>query len=466
MRGKEIRKAFLAYFAEKGHEIVPSSSLVPADDPTLLFTNAGMVQFKRVFLGEEERSYRRAASCQKCMRAGGKHNDLENVGYTARHHTFFEMLGNFSFGDYFKAEAIEYAWEFLTRRLGLPRDRLYVTVFREDNEAAELWHKIAHLPAERIVRLGEKDNFWAMGDTGPCGPCSEIIYDQGPELGCGRPDCGPGCDCDRFLEVWNLVFMQYERDETGTLKPLPRPSIDTGMGLERITAVMQGVPSNYDTDLFAEIMSHIAELSGKDYREGGEITVAFRVIADHLRASVFLIADGVVPSNEGRGYVLRRIIRRAQRFGRILGFTEPFLFRLVPSVVQEYGDFYPELPRAEQAAQKILEIEEGRFLETLSRGLEILEEELRKLSARGERYIPGEIIFRLYDTYGFPQDIVRDVALSRGFEPDLAGFERLLAEARARSRESWKGALSRIPEVLKRLSEDLSETPFVGYETL
>ena len=464
MKGREIRKAFLEYFARQGHEIVPSSSLVPADDPTLLFTNAGMVQFKRVFLGEEERPYRRAASCQKCMRAGGKHNDLENVGYTARHHTFFEMLGNFSFGDYFKAEAIAYAWEFLTRELGLPRERLYATVFRDDDEAAELWRKIAGLPAERIVRLGEKDNFWAMGDTGPCGPCSEIIYDQGPELGCGRPDCGPGCDCDRFLEIWNLVFMQYERDESGKLHPLPKPSIDTGMGLERIAAVLQGVRSNYDTDLFSGIMAGIAELSGHSYTEGGEVTVAFRVIADHLRASVFLVADGVVPSNEGRGYVLRRIIRRAERFGRLLGLTEPFLFRLVPRVVAEFGDFYPELKRAERAAEKILEIEESRFLETLSRGLEILEAELERLSAAGERRIPGEVIFRLYDTYGFPQDIVRDIALSRGFELDLAGFEKAMAEARERSRQSWKGTLAKSPEALKRLAESLPATPFVGYE--
>jgi len=465
MKGREIRKAFLDYFARNGHEIVPSSSLVPADDPTLLFTNAGMVQFKRVFLGEEERPYRRAASCQKCMRAGGKHNDLENVGYTARHHTFFEMLGNFSFGDYFKAEAIAYAWEFLTRELGLPREKLYATVFREDDEAAELWQKIAGLPAERIVRLGEKDNFWAMGDTGPCGPCSEIIYDQGEEAGCGRPDCGPGCDCDRFLEIWNLVFMEYERDETGEMKPLPRPSIDTGMGLERIAAVLQGVRSNYDTDLFAGIMEGIAELSGRSYREGGDVTAAFRVIADHIRASVFLIADGVVPSNEGRGYVLRRIIRRAERFGRVLGLTEPFLFRLVHRVVTEFGDFYPEIRRAERAAEKILEIEEKRFQETLARGLELLEAELRRLSEAGRRRIPGEVIFRLYDTYGFPQDIVRDVAFSRGFELDLEGFEKAMAAARERSRRSWKGRLDTVPEVLKKLSESLSETPFVGYES-
>ncbi|MBX6423745.1 alanine--tRNA ligase [Thermosulfurimonas sp. F29] len=465
MKGREIRKAFLDYFARNGHEIVPSSSLVPADDPTLLFTNAGMVQFKRVFLGEEERPYRRAASCQKCMRAGGKHNDLENVGYTARHHTFFEMLGNFSFGDYFKAEAIAYAWEFLTRELGLPPERLYATVFREDDEAADLWRRISGLPEDRIVRLGEKDNFWAMGDSGPCGPCSEIIYDQGEEVGCGRSDCGPGCDCDRFLEIWNLVFMQYERDEFSKLKPLPRPSIDTGMGLERITAVIQGVQSNYDTDIFAGIMKGIADLSGRSYEEGGEITVAFRVIADHLRASVFLIADGVVPSNEGRGYVLRRIIRRAERFGRLLGLTEPFLFRLVPRVVSEFGDFYPELRRAERAAEKILEIEEGRFQETLAKGLELLETELERLSKAGEYRVPGGIIFRLYDTYGFPQDIVRDVAFSRGFELDLEGFEKAMAEARERSRRSWKGRLAMVPEVLKRLSESFRETPFVGYES-
>ena len=466
MRGSEIRKAFLDYFARNGHEIVPSSSLVPADDPTLLFTNAGMVQFKRVFLGEEERPFKRAASCQKCMRAGGKHNDLENVGYTARHHTFFEMLGNFSFGDYFKAEAMAYAWEFLTKELELPRERLHVTIFREDEEAEELWRKIAGLPAERIVRLGAEDNFWAMGETGPCGPCSEIIYDQGPEVGCGRAECAPGCDCDRFLEVWNLVFMQYERDEAGNLRPLPKPSIDTGMGLERIASVMQGVRSNYDTDLFAGLIRGITEISGREYRESSEVTAAFRVIADHVRAATFLIAEGVVPSNEGRGFVLRRIIRRAERFGRTLGLTEPFLFKLVSPVVAEFGGFYPELKRAQRAVEKILQIEEERFLETLARGLEILEEELRNLSAIGTKRIPGELIFRLYDTYGFPYDIVRDLGLSRGFELDLEGFERELARARERSRRSWKGGLTKAPEVLKPLSERFAETPFVGYEGL
>ena len=343
MKGKEIREVFLNFFKEKGHEVVPSSSLIPQDDPTLLFTNAGMVQFKRVFLGEENRPYKRAVSCQKCMRAGGKHNDLENVGYTARHHTFFEMLGNFSFGDYFKEEAIAYAWEFITQVLKLPKEKLYVTVYKEDNEAAELWKKIAGLSEERIVRLGEKDNFWAMGDTGPCGPCSEIIYDQGEAFGCGKPDCAPGCDCDRFLEIWNLVFMQYERDEKGNLKPLPKGCIDTGMGLERITAVIQGVPSNYDTDLFAEIMQKISEISNRGFKESKETEVAFRVISDHIRASVFLLAEGITPSNEGRGYVLRRIIRRAERFGKLLGLKEPFLYKLVEAVIKEYGEVYPEI---------------------------------------------------------------------------------------------------------------------------
>ncbi len=365
LKGKEIRQLFLDYFARKGHTIVPSSSLVPADDPTLLFTNAGMVQFKKVFLGQEERPYKRAASCQKCVRAGGKHNDLENVGYTARHHTFFEMLGNFSFGDYFKEEAIAYAWEFLTKELELPVERLYVTVYKDDDEAFALWQKIAGLPAERIVRLGEADNFWAMGDTGPCGPCSEIIFDQGPEVGCGRPDCRVGCDCDRYLELWNLVFMQYERDEEGRLSPLPRPCIDTGMGLERITATLQGVKTNFDSDLFAGLMAKISALTGLHYGQDQKNDVAFRVIADHSRAAAFLIADGVLPSNEGRGYVLRRIIRRAVRFGRSLGLERPFLYETAHVVVEEMGETYPELIRAAQTIEKILVFEEEKFRETL-----------------------------------------------------------------------------------------------------
>ncbi len=466
LKGKEIRQLFLDYFARNGHEIVPSSPLVPADDPTLLFTNAGMVQFKKVFLGQEERSYKRAASCQKCVRAGGKHNDLENVGYTARHHTFFEMLGNFSFGDYFKEEAIAYAWEFLTRELELPVDRLYVTIFRDDDEAARLWKKIAGLPEDRIVRLGEKDNFWAMGDTGPCGPCSEIIFDQGPEVGCGRPDCRVGCDCDRYLELWNLVFMQYDRDENGILTPLPRPCIDTGMGLERITATIQGVRTNFDCDLFARLMEKISALTGKRYGEDRQTEVAFRVIADHSRAAAFLIADGVLPSNEGRGYVLRRIIRRAVRFGRTLGLERPFLYETALTVVEDMGDVYPELIRARGTIAKVLQIEEERFRETLERGLHLLEEELQRLEKRGEKVISGEFIFKLYDTYGFPYDIVRDVALERGFGLDMIGFEREMAKQRERSRKHWKGEITKIPEVFQELLEKGRGFEFVGYETL
>jgi len=465
LKGKEVRKLFLDYFARHGHEIVPSSPLMPADDPTLLFTNAGMVQFKKVFLGQEERPYKRAASCQKCVRAGGKHNDLENVGYTARHHTFFEMLGNFSFGDYFKREAIALAWEFLTKELELPVERLYVTIYKDDDEAALLWKEIAGLPEDRIVRLGEADNFWAMGDTGPCGPCSEIIFDQGPEVGCKRPDCRVGCDCDRFLELWNLVFMQYERDENGRLSPLPRPCIDTGMGLERITATLQGVRTNFDCDLFAGLMAKISDLTGLHYGENPREDVAFRVIADHSRASAFLIADGVLPSNEGRGYVLRRIIRRAIRFGRVLGLEKPFLYETALVVVDEMGDTYPELLRARQTIEKILILEEERFRETLERGLALLEDELQKLSSRGEKVIPGEFIFKLYDTYGFPYDIVRDVALERGFSLDIAGFEREMQKQRERSRKHWKGELAKAPEVFRHLLEAGLGKNFVGYET-
>lgn len=466
LKGREIRQKFLEFFKERDHEVVPSSPLIPKDDPTLLFTNAGMVQFKKVFLGEEVRPYKRAVSCQKCMRAGGKHNDLENVGYTARHHTFFEMLGNFSFGDYFKEEAIAYAWEFVTKELSLPKERLYATVFKEDEEAVELWKKIAGFSEERIIRLGEKDNFWMMGDTGPCGPCSEIIYDQGEAFSCGRPDCKPGCDCDRYLEIWNLVFMQYERFPDGTLKPLPKPSIDTGMGLERITAVVQGVPSNYDTDLFAGLMKALSDLTGRAFKENKDTEVAFRVIADHIRASVFLISEGIMPSNEGRGYVLRRIIRRAERFGKTLGLKEPFLYKLVDPVVSEYGDIYPEVREGKEVVEKVLKIEEERFLETLNFGLEILEREVERLRSREEKIIPGELLFRLYDTYGFPYDLVRDYVLPLGFELDLAGFEALREKAREESRKSWRGALERVPEEIKKLVQEGVQTLFVGYDEL
>lgn len=466
LKGREIRKLFLEFFRARGHEVVPSSPLIPKDDPTLLFTNAGMVQFKRVFLGEEVRPYKRAVSCQKCMRAGGKHNDLENVGYTTRHHTFFEMLGNFSFGDYFKEEAIAFAWEFVTQELGLPKERLYVTVFKEDEEAERLWKKIADFSEGRIVRLGEKDNFWMMGDTGPCGPCSEIIFDQGEAFSCGRPDCKPGCDCDRYLEIWNLVFMQYERFSDGTLKPLPKPSIDTGMGLERITAVVQGVPSNYETDLFSGLMKALSEITGRAFKESKETEVAFRVIADHVRASVFLISEGIMPSNEGRGYVLRRIIRRAERFGKILGLKEPFLYKLIEPIVLEYGEIYPEVRENRATVEKVLKIEEERFLETLSFGLEILEKEVERLKERGEKVIPGELLFRLYDTYGFPYDLVRDYVWPQGFELDLSGFEALREKARAESRKSWRASLERVPEEIKRLLQEGVQTLFVGYEEL
>ncbi len=466
MKGREIREIFLDYFIKRGHQLVPSSSLIPTEDPTLLFTNAGMVQFKKVFLGEETRPYKRAVSCQKCMRAGGKHNDLENVGYTARHHTFFEMLGNFSFGDYFKETAIEYAWEFITKFLGLPKEKLYITVYEKDDEAVFYWKKIASFPEDRIVRLGEKDNFWAMGDTGPCGPCSEIVYDMGEEFGCKRPDCKPGCDCDRFLEIWNLVFMQYERDENGNLKPLPKGCIDTGMGLERITACLQGVSSTYETDLFEKIIYKISEITGKVFKENKETEIAFRVIADHIRATVFLLAEGLMPSNEGRGYVLRRIIRRAERFGKILGIKEPFLYKLIPSVIEELGDIYPELIRNKEISEKILKIEEEKFLETLNLGLEILEKEIEKLKREEKKVIPGEVLFKLYDTYGFPYDLVRDYALPLNFSLDLKGFEILRERAREESRKSWKKTLERLPDFIKNLIKEDTQTLFVGYETL
>lgn len=466
MKGREIRELFINYFKNLGHEVVPSSSLIPYDDPTLLFTNAGMVQFKKVFLGEEKRPYTRAVSCQKCVRAGGKHNDLENVGYTARHHTFFEMLGNFSFGDYFKEEAIAYAWEFITKVLNLPKERLFITVYEKDEEAEKLWKKIAGFSEERIIKLGEKDNFWAMGDTGPCGPCSEIIYDQGEEFGCKKPDCAPGCDCDRFLEIWNLVFMQYERDEKGNLKPLPKGCIDTGMGLERITAVIQGVPSNYETDLFSGIIEKISEITGRFFKENKETEIAFRVIADHLRASAFILAEGIMPSNEGRGYVLRRIIRRAERFGKLLGLKSAFLYKLVDPLIQEFGDVYPELVKNEEIIKKVLKLEEERFLETLELGIEILEKEIEKLQKENKKVIPGEVLFKLYDTYGFPYDLVRDHVLPLGFTLDLENFEKLREKAREESRKTWKGALEKVPEFVKEMIKRDVQTLFVGYETL
>ena len=466
MTGNDIRSRFLNFFAAKNHAIIDSSSLIPQDDPTLLFTNSGMVQFKRVFMGEENRTYTRASTCQRCVRAGGKHNDLENVGHTARHHTFFEMLGNFSFGDYFKEDAIHMAWEFLTVNLGLDKDKLWVSVFEDDDEAYTLWEKVEDLPKGRIVRLGEADNFWAMGDTGPCGPCSEIHIDQGPEVGCGRPDCAIGCECDRYLELWNLVFMQFYRDETGRMTPLPRPSIDTGMGLERVAAVLQGKHNNYDSDLFSGLINKIAGLSGKSYGLDDPVDTALRVIADHSRATAFLVADGMLPANEGRGYVLRRIMRRAVRFGRALGLKRPFLAEITAEVVKTMENAYPHLAEAANLLAKVVNNEEERFRETLDNGLTMLNTEISSLQKKSSSCVPGDFIFKLYDTYGFPVDIVRDVALERGCTIDEPGFARAMEEQRALSKKSWKGgSLAAMPAGVKKLVAKGHKTGFVGYKT-
>ena len=455
----DIRTAFLDYFARNGHEVVPSSPLVPRNDPTLLFTNAGMVQFKNVFTGLEKRPYRRAATAQKCVRAGGKHNDLENVGYTARHHTFFEMLGNFSFGDYFKDRAIELAWDLVTREFGLAKDRMWITVHPSDEVAARLWKKIAGLPDERIV--AHPDNIWAMGSIGPCGYCSEIFYDQGDKL-VGGPPGSPDEDGDRYLEFWNLVFMQFEQVDENTRIDLPRPSIDTGMGLERITAILQGVPSNYDIDLFRALITASAEASG--VAADGPHAVSHRVIADHLRASAFLIADGVLPSKEGRGYVLRRIMRRAMRHAHMLGCKEPLVWRLVPALVQQMGAAYPELLRAQPLITETLRLEETNFKQTLERGLRLLEEETARL-APGEP-LPGEIAFRLYDTYGFPLDLTQDVLRGQGRTVAVEGFEKAMERQREEARKSWIGSGEATTEaVWFALREEVGATEFLGYET-
>jgi alanyl-tRNA synthetase len=451
LTSNELRQAFLDFFAERGHEVVASSPLVPGNDPTLLFTNAGMVQFKDVFLGVDKRSYDRAVTSQRCVRAGGKHNDLENVGYTARHHTFFEMLGNFSFGDYFKREAIQYAWDFLTGTLGLPAERLWVTVFNDDDEAADIWLKEMKIDPERFTRMGEKDNFWAMGDTGPCGPCSEIFYDHGPGVP-GGPPGSPDEDGDRYVEIWNLVFMQFDRAADGSMKPLPKPSVDTGMGLERMAAVMQGVHSNYEIDLFAKLIDATAKTVGVE-NDGSS---SLNVIADHIRACAFLIADGVLPGNEGRGYVLRRIIRRAIRHGKKLGTDEPFFYRLVGSLAEEMGEAYPELLKASAHVEKVLKKEELRFAETLDQGMEILETAIRELSGK---QLPGEIVFKLYDTYGFPVDLTADIARERDLSIDEAGFEAAMAEQRDRAR-----AASRFTAAAEGTIRTDAESEFAGYD--
>jgi alanyl-tRNA synthetase len=451
MKSGELRKFFLEYFERNGHTIVPSSPLVPANDPTLLFTNAGMVQFKDVFLGVDRRPYTRAASSQRCVRAGGKHNDLDNVGYTARHHTFFEMLGNFSFGDYFKREAIHYTWEFLTRDLGLPPERLWVTVYTDDHEAADIWLKEIKVDPRRFGRLGEASNFWAMGDTGPCGPCSEVFYDHGPGVAGGPPGSADE-DGDRYVEIWNLVFMQFNRDRDGKLAPLPKPSVDTGMGLERLAAVMQGVHSNYDIDLFRALIEAAAHVVGTRERANPSLNV----IADHIRAAAFLITDGVFPSNEGRGYVLRRIIRRAVRHGHKLGATDTFFYRLVPALVVEMGDAYPELREAAETIERALKAEEDRFNETLERGLKILDQDIAAL--KGD-VISGETIFKLYDTYGFPVDLTRDVAIERGLKLDMAGFDREMEAQRARAQIA-----SKFDADYQNVVSIEGRTEFSGYE--
>jgi alanyl-tRNA synthetase len=457
----DIRATFLNFFARNGHEVVPSSSLVPRNDPSLLFANSGMVQFKNVFTGQEKRPYVRATTAQKCVRAGGKHNDLDNVGYTARHHTFFEMLGNFSFGDYFKEQAIIHAWTLLTKDFGLPKDKLLVTVFHEDEDAAALWKRIAGLPEERIIRIATSDNFWRMGDTGPCGPCSEIFYDHGPAIP-GGPPGSPDEDGDRFIEIWNLVFMQYLEEAGGVRNPLPRPSIDTGMGLERFAAILQGKHDNYDTDTLRALILASAEATGQD--PDGPFKTSHRVVADHLRSTAFLMSDGVLPSNEGRGYVLRRIMRRAMRHAYLMGAAEPLMYRLVPALTRQMGQAYPELNHAEDLIVETLKLEETRFRAMLERGIYLLHDETEKL---GEgQALPGAVAFKLYDTFGFPLDLTQDALRERGREVDIEGFNTAMAEQRARARAAWSGSGEAATEgVWYGLKEKLGPTEFLGYAT-
>jgi len=465
MKGSEIRQLFIDYFRERGHSVLPSSSLIPREDPTLLFTNAGMVQFKSFFLDPDSSPYKRVVTVQKCLRAGGKHNDLENVGRTARHHTFFEMLGNFSFGDYFKREAIIWAWEFLTEWLRLPQDKLLVSVYEKDDVAPVIWEKDVGIKPERIFRGGERDNFWQMADTGPCGPCSEILIDQGEDVGCGRPDCAPGCDCDRFLELWNLVFMQYERAVNGRPTPLPRPCIDTGMGIERLSAVFQGKKSSFHSDLFIPIIREIEGISKRAYGKEHRTDVSINVIADHIRAIAFMLAEGLMPSNEGRGYVLRRIIRRAARHGFMLGIDKPFLYKVIDSAISIMSPSYPQLSEDVKRIRRILKFEEERFSHTLSSGMSILEEIMKGLKIGGEKVIPGTELFRLYDTYGFPLDLTMDIAKDSGLLVDEQGFKKEMDAQRLRARASWVVGDVAISEVYKRLLKE-AQTEFLGYETL
>ncbi len=464
MKTSEIRQRFLDYFSGKGHEVVPSSSLVPHGDPTLMFTNAGMVQFKSVFLGNESRPRSTAVSSQKCVRAGGKHNDLENVGHTARHHTFFEMLGNFSFGAYFKKEAIGYAWEFLTDELKLDADRLFVTVFEDDDEAADIWLNDVGIAPDKLARIGAKDNFWSMGDTGPCGPCSEIFYDHGAHIPGGPPGTQEE-DGDRYIEIWNLVFMQYDRDAEGVLNPLPKPSVDTGMGLERLAAILQGVHNNYDIDLFRKLIAAACDVTGVAFGDSDEKDVSLRVLADHLRSVSFLLADGVLPSNEGRGFVLRRILRRACRHGRLLGMHEAFMYRLVDALVREMGQHFIELKAGQANIEQTIRIEEERFIKTLDKGLKLVEEAAARAGDGG--IIPGETLFLLYDTYGFPTDLTADILRGRDIALDMEGFGSCMEEQRTRARAAWGGSGEQsVPKAVFDVREQYGPTEFLGYQTL
>src|ERR1041385_6323737 len=466
MNSNDIRRRFLQFFADRGHTIVKSSSLIPAEDPTLLFVNAGMNQFKDVFLGREQRSYTTATSCQKCVRAGGKHNDLDNVGHTRRHQTFFEMLGNFSFGAYFKNEAIEYAWTLLTKEFKLSVDKLWVTIFREDDQAAEIWASGPGVSRDRIVRLDEKDNFWQMGETGPCGPCSEIHYDLGPQASeLGHPNCAFPCECGRYVEIWNLVFMQFDRDSQGHLIPLPKPSIDTGMGLERMASVLQGKISNYDTDLLRPIIEEACQIFNVEYGAADSSDVSLRIIADHVRAATFLISDGIIPSNEGRGYVLRKIMRRGIRQGTLLGHKEPFLYRLCGYVAEMMKEAYPELIHTREYVARVIKTEEERFAAMVTVGLQRLEEVIADLAESGKDLIPGVEIFKLYDTYGFPLDFTKEIADEKSMRLDMEGFDAELEKQRERARQSWKGDEAAVNPLYQKFV-DQGGTPFLGYQAV
>ena len=465
MTGSELRNKFLDYFENKKHTRIQSCPLVPRNDPSLLFTNAGMVQFKNIFLGEETSANKRAVSVQKCVRAGGKHNDLEMVGRTTRHHTFFEMLGNFSFGDYFKKDAIEYGWDFLTDIVGLPKDKLYVSVYKDDDEAFDIWNHGIGIPANRISRLGEKDNFWSMGNTGPCGPCSEIHIDQGEDVGCGKQTCAVGCDCDRYLEIWNLVFMQYNRDESGNLTPLPNPCIDTGMGLERLAAVVQGKFSNYDCDLLMNIIKEVCRVTGKPYGSNIEHDVSIRVITDHARAVAFLVGDGVLPSNEGRGYVVRRILRRALRHGKLLEQSEPFFFRITDYVAKTFSDAYPDFKQHSSFIHRVIQNEESNFANTLNFGMQRMDEILNHVFKEKLNHIPGDEIFKLYDTFGFPVDLAEEYGRERGLALDMDGFNKAMQQQKEKARASWKGSGEKlVSPFFNNFIKTEKPTRFLGYD--